>query len=156
MGEFGKTVSLVMSLDERIFNKGKVVVLDSGFCVLKFIIAPKKMGVSLSAPVKKRRHWPSHVKGDKIKEKMMNLDVGIIRRLPGELDVESFDLFFLKETDYGILLMSTYGFILPIPVHRDIARIVNEKIITCKCNSVVGNNYGYRAAAYANKAKRNE
>ena len=54
--EFGKTASLLLRLSESIFNTGKLIVLDSGFCVLKAIIALKKKGIYSSALIKKRRY----------------------------------------------------------------------------------------------------
>ena len=62
--ENGKTGGLLLRLCEGIFNTGKVVILDSGFCVLLAIVALKKMGVYASALVKKRRYWPRFIKGD--------------------------------------------------------------------------------------------
>ena len=41
----GKTVGLLLCVLEPIFAKGMVVILDSGFCVLRGIIELKKCGV---------------------------------------------------------------------------------------------------------------
>ena len=68
MEQHGKTGLLFLRLRETIFDTGKVVILDSGFCVLQAIMSLKKKGVFASALVKKRRYWPKHVKGDEIKE----------------------------------------------------------------------------------------
>ena len=38
----GKTVGLMLRMCQSIFSTGKLVVLDSGFCVLKGIIELKK------------------------------------------------------------------------------------------------------------------
>lgn len=40
----GKTVGLMLRICQSIFHSGKLVVLDSGFCMLKGIIELKKMG----------------------------------------------------------------------------------------------------------------
>ena len=50
---------------------GKVVVLDSGFCVLKGVIELKKRGVFAAALIKKRRYWPKYVPGEEIKVLVM-------------------------------------------------------------------------------------
>ena len=68
--EHGKTASLLLRLCESIFQTGKIVVLDSGFCVLNSIISLKKFGVFASALVKKRRYWPTNVNGDLIKQQL--------------------------------------------------------------------------------------
>ena len=38
----GKTCGLLLRLCESIYNTGKIVVLDSGFCVLKGLVELKK------------------------------------------------------------------------------------------------------------------
>ena len=58
-----KACGLLLRLCESIFHTGKVVILNSGFCVLTGIIALKKMGVYASALIKKRRYWPKYIKG---------------------------------------------------------------------------------------------
>ena len=60
----GKMVRLLFSILEPIFDKGIVVVLDSGFCVLSGIIELKKYGVYASNLIKKRKYWPKHIKGE--------------------------------------------------------------------------------------------
>ena len=92
-----KTVSLLLRLCESIFQTGKLIVLDSGFCVLNSIISLKKFGVFASALAKKRRYWPTNVMGDLIKQQLQDVGVGVTKRLPGELSGEKFDLFCLKE-----------------------------------------------------------
>ena len=50
----GKTVGLLLCVLEPIFARGNVVILDSGFCVLKGIVELKKRGVYVSALIKKK------------------------------------------------------------------------------------------------------
>ena len=61
-----KTTSLLLDLCKDLYGTGKVVVLDSGFCVLEGIIALKKLGVFAHAVIKKRRYWPKYIPGDEI------------------------------------------------------------------------------------------
>ena len=49
----GKTVGLLLHVLEPIFAKGMVVILDSGFCVLRGIIELKTQGVYASILIKK-------------------------------------------------------------------------------------------------------
>ena len=51
--EQGKTVGLLLRLTKPIWGTSKVVILDSGFCVLKGIIALRQQGVFSSALIKK-------------------------------------------------------------------------------------------------------
>jgi hypothetical protein len=62
----GKQEDDFSALLYSLWNSAKVVVLDSGFCVLKALIQQK--GVYAAALVKKYHYWPKHIKGEEIKE----------------------------------------------------------------------------------------
>ena len=64
----GKTVGLLLHVLEPIFGKGNMVVLDSGFCVLKGIMELKKHGIYTSTLLKKLKYWPKYIKGKAIKQ----------------------------------------------------------------------------------------
>ena len=51
----GKTAGLMLRMCQSIYHSGKLVILDSGFCVLKGIIELKKVGVFASALIKKHQ-----------------------------------------------------------------------------------------------------
>ena len=51
--DMGKTVSKLIRLTKSLQGRGSVVVLDSGFCVLKGIIELKKVGIHAAALIKK-------------------------------------------------------------------------------------------------------
>ena len=87
----------------------KFVILDSGFCVILSVIALKKMGVFSAALINKIIYWPQYVKGEKIKAHFEDAPVGDSPRFPGEINGVKFDLFFLKDQEYFMILMSTYG-----------------------------------------------
>ena len=55
----GKIVRLLLRVFEPIFTRGNVVILDSGFCVLKGIVEFKKHGVYASALIKKGSIGPN-------------------------------------------------------------------------------------------------
>jgi hypothetical protein len=65
--DLGKTDGLLLQITKPIWNTGKVIILDSAFCVLKGLIELKKKGLYAAALVKKRRYWPRYICGDKIK-----------------------------------------------------------------------------------------
>ena len=50
---FGSTVGLLLQMLSAIYHKGFVVILHSGFCILKGIIELRKKGVFASALIKK-------------------------------------------------------------------------------------------------------
>jgi Transposase IS4 len=50
----GKTVGFLLCLTRNIWNSGKMVVLDSRFCVLQGTIELRRRGVFAAAVIKKR------------------------------------------------------------------------------------------------------
>ena len=48
-----KTTHLLLNLCKSLYGSGKFIVLDSGFCVLKALIALKKVSVYAHAVIKK-------------------------------------------------------------------------------------------------------
>ena len=68
-----------------------------------------KEGCFASALIKKQRYWPKYVQGDRIAEHFENKVVGDVDAWPGVLDGVKFDIFAMKEPDYIMLVMSTYG-----------------------------------------------
>ena len=153
VAEHGKTTSLLLRLTERISDTGKVVLLDSGFGVLEALLILKKQGVFASSLVKKWRYWHKHIKGDKIMTALENIEVGTTKRQPGELAGVKFDLFCLKEPDYNMILMSTYGSLSCNVDQRDSVCIVNGILKIFKYNVFLGNYYKYRCAVDAHNAK---
>ena len=93
----------------QIYHKDFIVILGSGFCVLKGIIELRKKGVFASALIKKRRYWPKYIKVDAIKALFENKDVGDADSWAGTLDNFPFHVYAMKEPDYVMSLMSAYG-----------------------------------------------
>ena len=154
--EKGKTAGLLLRLCQSLFQTGKVVILDSGFCVLQALVELKKMGVYASALVKKRRYWPKNVPGEQIKIDFEAVDVGVTKRKPAVLDGERIDLFCMKEPDYVMTMMSTYGTVSSLPDQKESVRDVDGEVKRFKYNVVVGNHYNYRDAVDAHNSKRHD
>ena len=72
----GRTIGLLLWLCKSIYGRGMVVILDSGFCVLKKLVMLWKVGVFASAVIKKRRYWPKYVPGAAIDKHCQALEVG--------------------------------------------------------------------------------
>ena len=72
----GETVGLLLCVLEPIFARGNVVILDSGFCMLKGIVEFKKCGVYASALIEKWMYWPKYIKGNAIRDHFNKKNVG--------------------------------------------------------------------------------
>ena len=91
-----------------------MVILDSGFCVLRAIIELQKQGVYYSTLIKKWKYWPKYVPGEAMNKHMASKELGEYDSLRGALDGVPYDLFTLKDHDYTMKLVSTYrGLIVP-------------------------------------------
>ena len=106
---FGLTVGLLLWMLSPIYHKGFVVILDSRFGILKDIIELRKKGVFASALIKKQQYWPKYIKGDEIKAHFNDKNVGDTDSWAGTFDNIPFHVYAMKEPDYVMSLMSTYG-----------------------------------------------
>ena len=110
----GKTVGLLLRLSKSIWKSARIIILDSGFCVLKGIIELRKKGLYASALIKKCRFWPKYIRGEEIKTHFESLECGFADAWPGKLDNIPFHIYCTKEPDYVMFLMSLYGTLEPI------------------------------------------
>jgi len=108
--------------------------------------------------IKKRRYWPKHVGGDSIKGYMENKEIGTCDRLPGILDGQPFDIYALKEPDYTLMMMSTYGSLIVKDGQRDSVRVSKEDrtMKRFKYTEVVANHFKYRGAVDDHNGKRHD
>jgi Transposase IS4 len=151
--EKGKTVGLLLRLTKLLWSTGKIVVLDSGFCVLKGIIELRQRGVFASAVIKKRRYWPKYIPGEVIQQHFEGLEVGSVDALGGTLDgVPCFHGFCMKADGYVSSLMSSYD--TNERVGADKQRFVNGEKVVFKYPEVVSNHYRFRHAVDDHNAKR--
>ena len=107
--EKGKTVGLLLRLTRSFWHTGRLVVLDSGFCVLKGISELFRKGVFASSLIKKRRYWPRHVPGDAIQERFESKSLGEVDILHGKMEGINVSIVVMKDKGYNMLLMSSYG-----------------------------------------------
>ena len=107
--EMRSTVGLLLWMLVPIFHMGLVIILDSGFCVLKGIIELCKKGIYASVLIKKRHYWPKFIHVDEIHAHFDEKEVGAADSWPGQLDNVPFHVYAMKEPDYVMSLMSSYG-----------------------------------------------
>ena len=69
----------------------------------------KEEGSLCSCPHKKRQYWPKHLPGDNVIAHFTGKQVGDADAIRGELDGIPFHIFAMKEPDYTMQIMSTYG-----------------------------------------------
>jgi Transposase IS4 len=154
--EKGKTVGLLLRLTKQLWGTGKVVVLDSGFCVLQGLIELRKKGVFAAAIVKKRRYWPKHIDGDGIKTHFEGKAVGETDAIAGTLGGVPFHIMGLKEAPYVMTMMTTYGTLERTgkETERRIGNGAQRERVKFNYPEVFGNHFKYRHMVDDHNARR--
>ncbi len=140
----GKTVELLARMCAPLTQTGKIVTLDSGFCVLSAIILLATMGIYAAAQIKKRRYWPAGVPGEEIKRKMKDEPDGTLNCVRGEINEVKYSIFAAKEPTYTSMMMSTYGSIQPTDYKASRYKVFDGTTIDFFLNDVFANHFKYR------------
>ena len=155
----GKTVSLLLRMSKPIYGTAKVLILDSGFCVVEGITQLLKKGVYSAALIKKRRYWPKYIRGDDIKQHFENKRVGSADAWRGFINNEAFSVHSMKEPDYVMSIMTTYGTLsregCRETTRRGLANVIGNSI-TFKYPEVINNHFRYRHAVDDHNSKRHQ
>eukprot|EP01082_Thalassiosira_pseudonana_P010906 g9889.t1 g9889 contig4:805493-806287(-) len=105
-----KTVKLMLEMTEPIHGTGKIVTMDSGFCVSAGILALHDKGVYGQALIKKRgRYWPRGVPGDEINKHFEGKQIGEFECFVQEKEGKQFLIHCHKEDKYVCKVMLTHG-----------------------------------------------
>ncbi|KAL7524687.1 hypothetical protein ACHAXR_004709, partial [Thalassiosira sp. AJA248-18] len=116
--QHSKTAVLMLEMTKPIHNSGRVVTMDSGFCVTVGILAQHNYGVYGQALIKKRgRYWPRGVPGDQIDTYFADKQIGYTETLRQVIDGQQFLIHCTKEEKYVTKLMSTHGLINEVADH---------------------------------------
>jgi len=107
-----KTSALMLEMTKLIHNIGKVVTMDSRFCVAPGILALHDVGVFGQALIKKRgRFWPKYVPGNQIDEYMKDKPLGYAATLKQCIDGKGFLVHCQKDDCYVTKILSRHGLI---------------------------------------------
>ena len=107
--EKGATASLVARMKKPLWGTRKVVVMDSGFYLVEGLISIVDKGVLGLALIKKRCYWPNGVPAEEILRHMQKKEVVDVDTVRGSIRGESYHIKSIKEPDYVMLMMTTYG-----------------------------------------------
>ena len=88
--------------------------MDSGFCVTKGLLELRKKGLFGPAINKKRRYWRENIKGDSIDAHFASKEVGNVDSAKQLEDGVYYHVFCMKDPDYVMKLMTTYGTLEPM------------------------------------------
>ena len=115
------------------------------------------LSVYASVLIKKRRYWPKYIHGEDIKSHFADKEVGATDAWEGKLHGVPFHIFVMKEPDYIMSLMSTYGTNQRIDgkeTRRDWKENGVSKTMMFKYPEVIVNHFRHRHSVDDYNAKR--
>ena len=113
-----KTAVLMLEMTRPIHHTGRVVTMDSGFCVTAGILALHDRGVYGQALIKKRGHyWPKMVPGFAIDEHFKEKVLGDTETFTQRIGEKDFHIHCQKEDKYVTKMMLTHGLITSVADH---------------------------------------
>jgi hypothetical protein len=77
--------------------------------VLKALVELRRVGIYSAAVIKKRRYWPKYILGQEVADHFIGKQVRLFDVQYGKLNGINFGVFAMKEPDYLMSLMETYG-----------------------------------------------
>ena len=100
-----------------------------------------------------KKYWPKYINGDDIKEHFEDKPIGHCDAMQGELENIKCTVMLMKESDYVMMIMSTYGTIEQVGEmkHRTLA---DNTRISFKYPEVFFNHYKYRHCVDDNNNRR--
>jgi hypothetical protein len=97
----------MLEMSKPLFNLGKIVTMDSGYCVTAGILALHDHDVFGQALIKKWGwYWPLHIPGDQIEDHFQTIKG------------ENFFVHCTKDDGYVTKIMSTHGTLHKISSHH--------------------------------------
>ena len=130
------------------------MVMEIGFCVLEGLISMVEKGVLWSASIKKQYYWHKGVPAEEILRHMQNKEVGDLDAVQGPIRGKSYHIMAIKEPDYVMLMMTTYGKLEHLEGLDTQQRYKGGggKLVTKQfnCCEVFRNHFNYRHQVYDN------
>ena len=81
---------------------GKIVILDSEFCILKGIMDLFKKGTHSLVLIMKYHYWPKEISEKAIDERIVEKLIGATDTISRKLEGSNYNLFMIKDKDFTI------------------------------------------------------
>jgi len=115
--KYTKTSTLMCEMTKPIHNTGKIVSMDSGFCVTVGILHLHDLGVFGQALIKKRKFWPKGCPGDQIDKYFKGKPLGFAKTLRQDMEGIPFNIHCTRDDSFVTKMMSTHGLISEVADH---------------------------------------
>ena len=116
--KYTKTSTLMCEMTKPIHGTGKVVSMDSGFCVTVGILHLHDLGVFGQSLIKKRKYWPKGVPGDQIDTYFNGKPLGFVKTLRQDMGGIPFNVHCTRDDRFVTKLMSTHGLLAEVADHK--------------------------------------
>jgi len=116
--KYTKTSTLMCEMTEPIHGTGKVVSMDSGFCVTVGILHLHDHGVYGQSLIKKRKYWPKGVPGNQIDRYFEGKPLGFTKTLRQDMDGIPFNVHCTRDDRFVTKMMSTHGLLNEVSDHK--------------------------------------
>ena len=101
--------------------------------------------MSAAALIKKHHYWPKYIPADNVVSHFAEKGISESDALQGMLDNVKFHVVAMKEPDYVMMLMTTYGILAPFGEEKRHYLVNSVKHVkTFQYQEVVHNHYQYR------------
>ena len=118
----------MLFMTKPIYNTGKFVCMDSGFCVATGIIALHKRGAYGQSLIKKQgKYWPKHVPGSVLELEFLDSELGVAKTYVQTIEDTKFLIHCHKDDRYVCKIMSTHGLMTPVEDHTTYRYIRGEQ-----------------------------
>ena len=108
----------MLFMTKPIHNTGKVVCMDSGFCIVTGKTALHKRGVYGQSLIKKQgKYWPKHVPGSVLELEFLDSELGVAKTYVQTIEDTKFLIHFHKDDRYFCKIMSMHGLMTPVEDH---------------------------------------
>jgi hypothetical protein len=115
--KYTKTSTLMCEMTEPIHGTGKIVSMDSGFCVTVGILHLHELGVFGQSLIKKRKYWPKGCPGDQIDKYFEGKPLGFTKTLRQDMDGIPFNIHCTRDDRFVTKMMSTHGLLSEVSDH---------------------------------------
>lgn len=151
---FGKMGGLILRMTEELRTSGRIVVMDSAFCLLRVLRELLVHGLFACTVAKKRQYWPRYFRGEDINPFMQGRRVGEIHGRMADLNGTPFRIFAVNHTTYTCILVSTYGTSEPVGPPRRVKTTAG--VLTYTRSKVLSDYYDARHAVDDNNRLRQD
>ena len=124
--KYTNTSILMCEMKVPLHGTGKIVSMESGFCVTVVILHLHEHGVYGKLLIKKRKYWTNGCPGAHIDSYMEGKPLGFVKTLMQDMVGVPFNIHFTRAYRFVTKLMSTHGLLNEVPDNSTYRKIMGS------------------------------